>query len=114
MHELSIALSIVEMAAEHVQNRNAKVIAVRLKLGRLSGVVPDALRSAFELAREQELAVAEADLKIEEIPVTAYCSRCEAEQDLEFPELCCPVCGTATPEVIRGRELEVTALEVTS
>ncbi len=44
MHELSIALSIVEMATEESKKRNgAKVDAVHLKLGRLSGVVKDAL-----------------------------------------------------------------------
>ncbi|MFI5070488.1 MAG: hydrogenase/urease maturation nickel metallochaperone HypA, partial [Terriglobales bacterium] len=43
MHELSIAMSIVELAEEEAQQRNAQVTAVHLKLGALSGVVKEAL-----------------------------------------------------------------------
>jgi hydrogenase nickel incorporation protein HypA/HybF len=114
LHELSIAMSIVEMAAEEARRRRARVVAVHLKLGPLSGVVAEALRSAFELAREQEPELAAAELAIEEIPVAAYCPACTAERAVPFPELRCPDCGTPTPEVVRGRELEVFALEVES
>src|SRR5437879_6042088 len=108
MHELSIALSIVDMAAEQAREHHGKITAVHLKVGRFSGVVSEALRSAFELAREQEPAVAEARLEIEDIPVAAFCPRCEVEREVEFPTLQCPVCGAATPDLVRGRELEVT------
>jgi hydrogenase nickel incorporation protein HypA/HybF len=112
MHELSIALSIVDAAAEEAARRGAaRVAAVHLKVGALSGVVPDALRSAFELAREGS-AVEDAELVIEEVAVAAFCPACEAEREIVFPYLCCPVCETPTPEVRRGRELEVVALEI--
>ena len=53
MHELSIALSIVEMAEEEAGKRGgARVNAVHLKLGLLAGVVKDALLSSYELACE--------------------------------------------------------------
>ena len=52
MHELSIALSIVDMAAEEAERQGGRVVAVHLKLGPLSGVVKAALLSAYELARE--------------------------------------------------------------
>jgi hydrogenase nickel incorporation protein HypA/HybF len=112
MHELSIALGIVDVAAEEAGRRGGRVAAVHLKLGPLSGVVPAALRSAFELAREQEPAVAAAELVVEDVPVAAYCPACAAERAVRFPELRCPECGTPTPEVVRGRELEVVALEI--
>ena len=51
MHELSIAMSILDVAGEEAQRLNAKVIAIRLKLGPLSGVVKEALLSAYDLAR---------------------------------------------------------------
>lgn len=111
MHELSIALGIVDIAAEQGQRQRGRVVAVHLKIGPLSGVVPDALRSAFELAREDS-PLAGAELVIEEIPVAAYCPACAAERAVPFPELCCPNCGTPTPDVVRGRELEVVALEI--
>jgi hydrogenase nickel incorporation protein HypA/HybF len=112
MHELSIALGIVDVAAEEAARRaGGRVAAVHLRLGRLSGVVPDALRSAFELARENS-PLAAAELVIEEVPVAAHCPACAAERAVPFPELVCPTCGTPTPEVVRGRELEVVALEI--
>src|SRR5262245_39256085 len=112
MHELSIALGIVDVAAEEATRRGAsRVAAVHLKIGALSGVVPGALRSAFELAREESL-LAAAELVIEEVPVAAYCPACAAERTVPFPELRCPTCGTPTPQVVRGRELEVVALEI--
>jgi hydrogenase nickel incorporation protein HypA/HybF len=111
MHELSIALGIVEVATEEAERLNARVTAVHLKVGRLSGVVAEALTSAFELAREST-PLAEAVLVIEEVPVAAYCPACAAERAVPFPSLCCPVCGAQTPDVVRGRELEVTALEI--
>jgi hydrogenase nickel incorporation protein HypA/HybF len=114
MHELSIALSIVDMAVEELARREAGCIAaIHLKLGLLSGVVPDALRSSFELAREGT-PLADTALVIAEIPVAAYCPQCAVERIITFPHLSCPVCDTPTPEIIRGRELEVVALEIES
>jgi hydrogenase nickel incorporation protein HypA/HybF len=53
MHELSIALSIIDAACEEAERHaGARVVAVHLKLGPLSGVVKEALVSAYELARE--------------------------------------------------------------
>lgn len=115
MHELSIALSILELASEEAQRQGgARVAAIHLRLGPLSGVVKDALLSAYDLAREgTELAAA--DLVIEDMPLVAYCPACAQPRTLESAQgLCCPACGTGTPEVLSGRELEVVALEVES
>ncbi len=114
MHELSIALSILDLAEEEGRRHGGRVAAVHLKLGRLSGVVPEALRSAYELARE-DTSLARAELVIEEVPLVVHCPACDADRtpaSLLF--LCCPACGTPTNEVISGRELEVRALEIES
>jgi hydrogenase nickel incorporation protein HypA/HybF len=53
MHELSFALSIVDLAAEAAERQGGpRVVAIYLRLGPRAGVVPDALRSAYDLARE--------------------------------------------------------------
>jgi hydrogenase nickel incorporation protein HypA/HybF len=52
MHELSIALSILDVATEEAARRSGRVLAVHLKLGPLAGVVKEALLSAYDLARE--------------------------------------------------------------
>jgi hydrogenase nickel incorporation protein HypA/HybF len=113
MHELSIALGIVDIAQDESGRRGGvPVVAVHVKLGPLSGVVKEALTSAYELAREGS-SVAESELIIEETPIVIRCSRCEAEATVpSVYELCCPRCGTPTADVVCGRELEVTALEI--
>jgi hydrogenase nickel incorporation protein HypA/HybF len=113
MHELSIALSIVDMATEESNKRNgAKVDAVHLKLGRLSGVVKDALLFSWEIAC-QGTPLENSRLEITEIPVIVHCENCKTDQTLEaINNFSCPVCNAPTPEVTQGRELEVTALEL--
>ena len=113
MHELSIAISIVDVAGEEAERLNlGRVLAVHLRLGVLSGVVKDALLSAWELAREQT-DLSEARLVIEEISITVDCPTCEKETPAEsIQEIRCAVCGAPARDVIRGRELEVRALEV--
>src|SRR5438270_13741918 len=115
MHELSIALAIVDVAAEEAaRHGDAAVAAVHLRLGPLSGVVKEALSSAYELAREGS-ALATARLVIEEVPVVIFCPDCAADRTAaSVQDLCCPVCGTAPARVVSGRELEVVALEIDS
>jgi hydrogenase nickel incorporation protein HypA/HybF len=108
MHELSIAMSIIEMAEE----QSANVIAVHLKLGPLSGVVKVALENAFSLAREGTI-LENAYLVIEEMPIIARCPKCVADRTLpSMQSFICPECQTPLSEIIRGRELEVVALEI--
>ena len=112
MHELSIALSLLDLVEEEAARHGGPVVAVHLRLGPLSGVVREALVSAYELAREGT-AAAEAELVVEEVTVLVSCPACRAERTPASAwELCCPDCGTPTPEVLRGRELEVVALEI--
>jgi hydrogenase nickel incorporation protein HypA/HybF len=115
MHELSIALGILDVAGEAAERQGGgRVAAIHLRLGPLSGVVTDALRSAFLLAREGT-ALDGAELVIEEVPLVAFCPRCAEPRTLASPQmLCCPECGSVTPDVVSGRELDVVALEVES
>jgi hydrogenase nickel incorporation protein HypA/HybF len=112
MHELSIALSIIDLAAEEAERRGGRIVAVHLKLGHLSGVVKEALVSAYGLAREQT-SLEESELIVEEVPVVVHCAACAGQYTLpSVQELCCPVCGGPPAEIVSGRELEVVALEM--
>jgi len=112
MHELSIAMSIAEVAEEESARRGVRVIAVRVKAGALSGVVAGALVPAYEMA-VAGTPLENSRLVVEEAPVVVFCPGCNEERTCESPVyLCCPVCGAPTPEIRQGRELEVTALEV--
>jgi hydrogenase nickel incorporation protein HypA/HybF len=113
VHELSIALSIIEGAEEEVQRQGGgRVCAVHLKLGPLSGVVREALQFSYELACEGT-ALQGSNLIIEEIPIRIYCTACSAEGDpISLQCLHCARCGTSTCSVVSGAELELAALEL--
>lgn len=115
MHELSIAMSIVEMAEEESANRGGvRINAVYLRLGPLAGVVKEALLFSWEAACA-ETPLQATRLVIEEVPLKAFCAVCQAAQTLSSIQcLRCPVCGAPAPDLRQGRELEVVALELAS
>ncbi|MES1260517.1 MAG: hydrogenase maturation nickel metallochaperone HypA [Acidobacteriota bacterium] len=113
MHELSIALSILEGAAEEVERQGGgRLHAIHLKLGSLSGVAPDALLFSYALAAEGT-PFEGSRLVIDEIPVVVFCPECRVERTLpSIQHFCCAVCGAPTTDVVRGKELEIAGLEM--
>src|SRR6185436_3887078 len=113
MHELSIAMSILEGVGEEMRRHNgAQVEAIHIRVGPLSGVVKEALLSAYELAREQT-PFANSRLIFEDVPIVVFCTHCQAERPVQsIQHLYCAECDTPASEVVRGRELELTALEL--
>jgi hydrogenase nickel incorporation protein HypA/HybF len=112
MHELSIAVSLIEMASEEAERLGVRVEALHLRLGALSGVVREALLFSFDLAAEGT-AIEGARLEIEEVPVVVFCPVCDEERALpSIQDFRCPICGAPTPEVVSGRELELTTMAV--
>src|SRR5271165_4728775 len=88
MHELSIAMSIVEMAQE------------------------EALLSSYEMAC-YDTPLQGSRLVFEEVPVVVFCPTCQVQRTLASVQwFCCSECGTPTSEIVHGKELEVTALEI--
>lgn len=112
MHELSIAMSIVDMAIEEAERREVAIDAVHLDLGALSGVVADALLFAYEMACAGT-PLEGSRLMIRQIPIEVYCPACNAQKILNSMQwFCCPECGAPTSDVLHGKELAITALEV--
>jgi hydrogenase nickel incorporation protein HypA/HybF len=113
MHELSIAAAVAERAEEVAREHGAdSVEAVRLRVGELAGVVPDALRFSFGLVA-QGTAVAGAELVIEEVPATARCGGCEERFAVGSPpRLWCARCDRGAVELLSGRELELTEVRL--
>jgi hydrogenase nickel incorporation protein HypA/HybF len=112
MHELSIAMSIVELAEEEVERLGVHVNAVHWKLGALSGVVKEALLSCYEMACENT-PLQGSRLLVEDVPVAIFCPRCQAQRPLSSMQMfCCQECGTPCSEIVQGKELEVVALEI--
>ena len=113
MHELSIAMSIVEMGEEEADRRGAaRVLAVHLRLGQLTGIVKESLISSYQMASEATL-LEGSRLLIEEIPIEIFCSPCNAQRPVQSIQwFICPECGTPSSNVVKGKELEVVAMEI--
>jgi hydrogenase nickel incorporation protein HypA/HybF len=113
VHEASIALAIVDELQERTAGEPvSKVTAVHLRVGVLSSVVPEALTFAWDAATEGTVAW-QSRLEIERIPLTIACAPCGSERTIDKGMLpICPVCGASSTEIVRGRELLVTAMEV--
>lgn len=112
VHELSIAMSLVDVACEQAESLGARIEALHVRLGPLSGVVVEALAFSFTLACDGT-PIAGARLVIETMPIVARCTTCSADRVIASAQhLHCPVCGDFTPDLIGGRELELFALEV--
>ena len=113
MHELSVALDLLEGVRQTAARDGiAKVLAVHVRIGALSGIAPDALRFSWELATAGTVA-ADSALRIEDVPLVVFCERCAAERSPRAATgLVCPSCGSACPNIVRGRELQLVAMEV--
>lgn len=113
MHELSIALSIVDGVLDELRCRGvSQASAVHLRLGPLSGVDRDALLFSYGVAC-QDTALATSQLIIEDVDVVVLCPNCGQERPTKsFPILICAECGTLADRVVHGDELEITGLEL--
>lgn len=113
MHEVSIAVSLVEELSERAAAENVdKITTVHVRIGAMAGVVKDALHFAWDLATEGTV-VQGARLLIEDVPLVVFCPRCDAPKTIAGPPvLACPDCAAPTPTIVRGRELQLISMEV--
>jgi hydrogenase nickel incorporation protein HypA/HybF len=106
MHELAITQGVVDAVTE--RTGDAPVTCVRVRVGRLSGVVPDAMRFCFELVTAGT-PLEGAALEIEQPDGRARCRTCGTEFGLADLILLCD-CGSADVAVLAGRELAVASV----
>ncbi len=113
MHEMGIAMQIVEIAIASIPADlvNVRIDRVNLKVGKLAAVVPESLRFCFQIAA-QDTPLCDAALHIEEIPVVARCNHCNVEWTISEPVFRCRQCNGGSVEVISGRELDIISIEV--
>ena len=109
MHELAIAEGLVDGVTERLPGR--RIASVRVEIGTLSGVVPDALRFCFGMATEGT-PLAGADLEISEPEAKCDCGDCGRSFEPEDGRiLLCP-CGSANVTVVSGQQLLITSVKV--
>ncbi|MCU0445607.1 MAG: hydrogenase maturation nickel metallochaperone HypA [Microscillaceae bacterium] len=112
MHELSIVLSIVEIAENELQKAQAHQIdKIELEIGTLAGVEMDALDFAWEAAVKNTV-LAHAERKIQRIEAQARCLDCGLVYPIQQAWAECPACGEFFNEILQGKELRVKSLIV--
>jgi hydrogenase nickel incorporation protein HypA/HybF len=113
VHELSIAQSLVEACEDAATRAGAVAVrSVTLRIGELSGVVPDALQFAFEVARADTL-LDQAVLHVAEVPISVHCVPCDVVTTVgRFDGFLCGQCEQPCPEILSGRELEIVRIEI--
>jgi len=114
MHEMGIALEIIDIVKDHLpaDKPAVKVERVNVQIGKLSAIVADSLRFCFDIAI-QDTPVAGAKLIIEEVPVVARCNACAHCWTIDQPVFVCPICGGGSLNLLSGRELDIKSIEIT-
>jgi hydrogenase nickel incorporation protein HypA/HybF len=112
MHEYSIVQALINQCEEHAEAHHAKkILKVVTKIGVLSGVEPDLLRTAFDTFKEGTVCDG-AELVMQIQPVVIYCRDCGHEETLEDLALACPKCGSLATNVVDGEEMYLMSLEM--
>ncbi len=113
MHELAIAQNILEIVQQSVTEEQAPDVKwVRIRVGQLSGIVPDSLDFCFS-AIVGETNMRQASLAIEQVPTISRCKECGHRFELEDMNFACPACSSTDLELLTGRELQVVEIELT-
>lgn len=112
MHEVGLMENALAIALDYGKRDNARCIhTIRLRVGTLSGVEPEALHFAFDIVTQNTIA-AGAQLEIEPCPTQCYCAICQREFEPITLGYECPICQTWSTTITQGKELELASLEV--
>ena len=113
MHELSIALRIVESLDEELADEDdLTVSAVTIQVGALTGLVPEALQFSWDMATENSR-LQGSKLNIEWVDAAGFCPECQIDRTItNLQSFRCPVCRTPIKQITGGNELEILTMEV--
>lgn len=109
MHELSITRNVVAIVSERAAGQ--RVTRIRLEIGRLSAIMPDAIRFCFSVCAENT-AAAGAALEIDEIAGLGACNHCGKNVEMLMLVGRCPICGEPGLRLIAGQEMKIKEMEV--
>lgn len=112
MHEMSLCEGILQVLRETAARQQFhKVLRVRLEVGALATVEPEALRFGFDVVMKDSLADG-ATLEIIHHPALAWCFQCMETVEIRQRFDPCPGCGGHQLQVTEGEELKIKDLEV--
>lgn len=112
MHELTLATSLIDLAATHAAHHGAtEVTKITIRMGVMCGIARS-LYFCFGPA-SRGTCCENAQLTIFEIPLTVFCNVCnETKTPRSLFNLRCPACGSRTPKILTGREMELVSIEL--
>ncbi len=113
MHEVSIALGLIDLVEEKCRETGYQTVAsVKVHVGKASGILPEALNFAFESAKRETVA-RHSELVIELIPLGGVCTACNQRFTTDEPYILeCPSCSSSSFKINQGYELQLIELEV--
>ena len=113
MHEMGIALQIVEVAQSSIpeEMKQSRVEKINLKIGRLAAVVPESLNLCMEVVTK-DTPLEGAAIHIEEVPVIAKCRKCNHQWEVASAVYICPECKSIELDIISGNELNVVSIDI--
>lgn len=112
MHELSIAISIVESAEEEAKKAAAITISkIEVEVGTMAGIDPEALLFAWDSVVQGTMAQ-QSTLVINTIQAEAHCLECGRDFPAEHFFVQCPHCSSFRYQITKGKELRIRSLIV--
>ena len=112
MHELSLAQGILDVVGQYVPAEQAAGIrAVKVRIGRMAGVVPESLEFSFN-AITADTPWQSARLDIIRVPTVAQCNECPGRFEIEDIAFSCPECGSTSIRIVSGTDLQVVEIEL--
>ncbi len=113
MHEASVCEALLDLAEEEALKRGAKrVLRVKVRVGKLSGVEPELLRFAYEALGPERPLFKRASLEIDVVDPEAQCRDCGFRWTPEEIYEPCPRCGKPFPQILGGDQLELVSIEM--
>ena len=111
MHEIALVESIIDIVSTEMKKHNiTKVETIKLRIGEMSHVMPDALIFGFDVL-SKETSLEGARLIIETVPTKGQCRDCNTEFTIKDVIDICPKCGGTSYDIIYGKELEIAEFE---
>jgi len=112
MHEMSIAMNILEIAEQNAIDSGSSVInSIEVEIGTLAGIELSSLSFCFETARKSTRLAQSAKLEIISIAAVGKCADCNVDAEADFYHALCPECGQPVA-VSGGRDLRVKSINV--
>lgn len=108
MHELGIVQNIVAIVESEAGTN--PVLRIRLEIGRLTAVSPEAIRFCFEEIKNGT-SLSSASLDIGMIDPRGVCNHCGVENSYGDPPWACS-CGSTSIKLVAGMELNIKELEI--